>query len=431
MKKYLQAVSILLISFPFIFSTAFATTQEVVVANFQFTPSNFSINLGDTVLFTWNSGSHTTTSTTIPASAAAWNHSLNSSSVSFIYVPTVSGNYNYHCSIHTTMLAQFTVVCVPPDYSNAISISTNACEGAQLLMDATNPVAESYQWFFNGNPINGATNATFLAENAGAYSTIVSNSCGSDTTPTSSLGFIPNPQITIEASNDTICEGQNVLLVGTGGLTYTWSPSNDLSSSFGDSVTASPNSLLQVILIGTDFGGCSNADTLNISVFPIPNAGFSFTQTGNTINTVNTSTGATIYEWDFGDGFTTNNPSPSHTYDSTNFFTILLVATNAEGCSDTFTFSSAGTFATNNIYKKQSYSIVFDAAFHKINLKSSKIIYSANVKLYNISGKNINADVTQNSDNNVSISTLNLPSGIYIVELISKENNFIEKIFIE
>ena len=149
MKKHLHSFSLLILALTFIYSEASATTQIVTIANSQFTPGNFTINLGDTILFTWINGSHTTASTTIPGGAASWNQSMNSSATSFIYVPTVLGVYNYHCTIHTSMVGQFTVAaCVPPDYSNAIALNISACD-SPLLMDATNAIATNYQWIFN------------------------------------------------------------------------------------------------------------------------------------------------------------------------------------------------------------------------------------------------------------------------------------------
>jgi plastocyanin len=90
---------------------ASATKLTITVQDFKFTPADASINLGDTVLFTWINGSHTTTSRTIPSGAAAWDHPMNNGSTSFQYVPTVAGVYNYVCVPHESMghIGKFTV----------------------------------------------------------------------------------------------------------------------------------------------------------------------------------------------------------------------------------------------------------------------------------------------------------------------------------
>lgn len=53
------------------------------------------------------------------------------------------------------------------------------------------------------------------------------------------------------------------------------------------------------------------------------------------IGTINQTIGATHYEWDFGDGTTSNEFEPTHTYVEEGTYSIQLVATNDQGCSDT------------------------------------------------------------------------------------------------
>ncbi len=92
---------------------SYATTDTVTVQNHVFTPSSISsVPLGDTIMWIWLNGTHTTTSTSIPAGAATWNNNMNSTSTTFIYVPTVAGTYNYQCNIHVSMgmIGSFTVV---------------------------------------------------------------------------------------------------------------------------------------------------------------------------------------------------------------------------------------------------------------------------------------------------------------------------------
>ncbi|WP_299272435.1 PKD domain-containing protein [uncultured Psychroserpens sp.] len=62
-----------------------------------------------------------------------------------------------------------------------------------------------------------------------------------------------------------------------------------------------------------------------------PSAGFSSVQSETnyleyTFN--NSSTGATTYLWDFGDGNTSTEESPTHVYDTHNIYTVTLTATN-------------------------------------------------------------------------------------------------------
>jgi hypothetical protein len=76
MKKFLPVFAACLL---FVLK-AFSFTQIVTVQNHVFTPASFTINLGDTIVWSWIDGSHTTTSLGIPAGAVAWNKNINSSS---------------------------------------------------------------------------------------------------------------------------------------------------------------------------------------------------------------------------------------------------------------------------------------------------------------------------------------------------------------
>lgn len=87
------------------------------------------------------------------------------------------------------------------------------------------------------------------------------------------------------------------------------------------------------------FGACTDSITRNITVQSKPTAAFTTTDTTNckapfTVNFTNQSANATSYSWSFGDGGTSTLATPSHTYNSTGNYTVKLIATNANGCSD-------------------------------------------------------------------------------------------------
>lgn len=65
-----------------------------------------------------------------------------------------------------------------------------------------------------------------------------------------------------------------------------------------------------------------------------PSAGFNATQNSSNYleySFANSSKNATSYEWDFGDGNSSTEESPTHTYASANIYTITLTATNDAG----------------------------------------------------------------------------------------------------
>ncbi len=93
-----------------------ATTHTVLVSNFQFSPANLNVVVGDIIRWQWSSGFHTTTSLTVPVAATSWNSPFLSASGDFYdYTVTVQGTYNYYCDIHGLgMSGSFTASPVIP-----------------------------------------------------------------------------------------------------------------------------------------------------------------------------------------------------------------------------------------------------------------------------------------------------------------------------
>ncbi|NOU19957.1 MAG: PKD domain-containing protein [Bacteroidales bacterium] len=64
---------------------------------------------------------------------------------------------------------------------------------------------------------------------------------------------------------------------------------------------------------------------------PKPTTGFTYTMNGLTVTCTNTTTDGVTYLWDFGDGGTSTEQSPIHTYLAGGPYTIKLIATNPNG----------------------------------------------------------------------------------------------------
>lgn len=91
----------LVFSFLFAVSLANATVHVVQVQASAFSPATVNALCGDTIGWVWGgSGSHTTTSTTIPNCAPAWNSPITVSSFSFAITVPCTGTYNYVCNPH-------------------------------------------------------------------------------------------------------------------------------------------------------------------------------------------------------------------------------------------------------------------------------------------------------------------------------------------
>lgn len=87
-----------------------ATKITVAVSNFSFTPQTVSATVGDTIRWVRVSDTHTTTcdgtnGTSLPSGAVTWDAPINSNNLSYEYVLTHAGTYNYVCTPHAPTMA--------------------------------------------------------------------------------------------------------------------------------------------------------------------------------------------------------------------------------------------------------------------------------------------------------------------------------------
>ena len=127
----------------------------------------------------------------------------------------------------------------------------------------------------------------------------------------------------------TICNGNSVTLTATGGIQYVWSNSVQNGIPFQAAISS------EYSVSATDINGCVGYDTVNITVLASPNASFTPDVTSGiaplSVQFTNTSTNATSYAWNFGNGNTlavSNTNTVSSTYLTAQSYTVWLVASN-------------------------------------------------------------------------------------------------------
>jgi PKD repeat protein len=92
----------------------------------------------------------------------------------------------------------------------------------------------------------------------------------------------------------------------------------------------------------TSSNGCKDTTTKTIVVHAMPVAKFTVNdsiqcQKGNSFVLTNTTTpSGSLYNWKFGDGGTSADTSPTHSYANFGPYTIQLISVSPENCSDTF-----------------------------------------------------------------------------------------------
>jgi len=271
-KRIFVTLSLIMIA-----AAANATKHTITAQDFSFTPSSVSANLGDTIVWTWISGSHTTTSTTIPGGATSWDHPLNSQdgNTSFMYVPSVTGTYNYQCNFHAVlfgMIGSFTVSsCSPPTTQQAAITaggSTTFCKNGSVVLTVATP-GLTYQWKKGSTNQSGATQQSFTATKSGSYKCSVSNSCG--TTTSNTIAVTQNPLPTASVSQAP-CNNGTVMLTcaftPASGVTFQWRKgTTDLSGATNSTFTATSKGTYKctVTIAATGCNKLSNGSKVTIT----------------------------------------------------------------------------------------------------------------------------------------------------------------------
>jgi gliding motility-associated-like protein len=92
------------------------------------------------------------------------------------------------------------------------------------------------------------------------------------------------------------------------------------------------------MVMGISDSGCAAVASVVVYVDSMPQASFT-EQIPNSCEPedfqfINTSTGAVNYSWKFGDGETSNEQNPTHTFGSPGTYNVTLTIINANGCED-------------------------------------------------------------------------------------------------
>jgi hypothetical protein len=140
--------------------------------------------------------------------------------------------------------------------------STDLCEGTNVGLRAGNGFVR-YEWS------TGQTSRLIGVNASGLYWVTATDTNGCIASDTIEIMMRPRPTIRT-GSNKTICPGDTTQLSATGGISYTWSPSEGLSCIDCEAPMASPQQTTEYIVTGTDINGCSSTDTVVVYVNTVP-----------------------------------------------------------------------------------------------------------------------------------------------------------------
>lgn len=231
-----------------------------------------------------------------------------------------------------------------------------------------------------------------------------------------------------------------------------WAFGNYTSTASDPSYTFIANGNYPVILTINDStydNSCYNyfIDTITVTGVPSPAqcvAGFvMYPDTSNSVTVVNSSVGSNLsYLWDFGDGTTSTQAYPTHTYATTGNYYLCLTIDDGNGCTDMYcdsigqngvVFNKASGFTINVVGTPIITGINNEFSINsKLNIypnpTSTQLTLDTQLKIdqiiiTDITGKTIKSIQPKSKTINVS----DLTNGIYFIKIISGEETMIQK----
>jgi gliding motility-associated-like protein len=262
-----------------------------------------------------------TTSTSIPGGSFAWSPGQTTPTISVN--PATTTNYSVIYTLNgCSSLASNSLVTVSNSVSPQFAPWGPYCQN-DVLVQVILP-----QTSING--ITGTWNPQMVSTANAGISTYTFTPTAGQCASVFQLQVETFATPIINAGADlTICNGNSVTLTATGGIQYTWSNSVQNGIPFQAAISS------EYSVSATDINGCVGYDTVNITVLPSPNAAFTPDITSGiaplTVQFTNTSTNATSYAWDFGNGNSlnvSNSNTVSSNYLTAQSYTVWLVASN-------------------------------------------------------------------------------------------------------
>ncbi len=213
------------------------------------------------------------------------------------------------------------------------------CDGQPAVLNTNHPGC-AFLWS------NGATSASITAWTAGTYNVTITDANGCSSTMPNIVKVNPRPVPNFTPSN--ACSGSPIIFTDLS--TVNGSSIQSVEWKFGDGTTdntsvvthsyASTGSY-QITLIATTANGCVDSVTKTINIHPVPAVTIAAATTCQNVSaqfTSNTTIASGLvngFNWSFGDGSSSYQPSPSHLYNSAGVKNVTLVVTSDHGCRDT------------------------------------------------------------------------------------------------
>ena len=235
---------------------------------------------------------------------------------------------------------------------NILSDTTiKGCTPLEVDLAPNNTGASSYFWDFGNGSTSNLANPTAIYLNKASYSVMLVETDASGNTDTfyssNAVQVLDVPVSNFSYTSSIICEGVKLTFQNTSKFStkYFWDFGDGNSSTAANpTYTYTQSGTYTIKLLAINDYDCKDVleKKITVTVEAKPKAAFKVNEdstcdAGFAFQFTPTDAGAKKWFWSFGDGNTSTDKLPSHTYNKPGSFTVTLVTYNNAGCSDTLT----------------------------------------------------------------------------------------------
>lgn len=225
-----------------------------------------------------------------------------------------------------------TITTAPPALITPAG-ATTVCAGNSVILNANTGVGYTYQWYFNGLTLSGATNSSYTALATGSYTVEVAVGTCLSLSAAEIVTINPLPTATITpAGATTFCAGGNVSLDATTGVGYTYQwylNGGVIAGATNATYLASATGNYTVIVTENSCSATSSAVAVTVNPIPVatitPASATTFCAGGSVV--LNGSVGANYtYQWNENGNPIAGATNASFTATSTGSYTLTITA---------------------------------------------------------------------------------------------------------
>jgi PKD repeat protein len=327
-------------------ATGFTVSSNCVNNSALFTNTS-TISGGTITSYTWNFGD----SGSGLSNASNQTNPSHTYYTSGVYTITLSATSNNGCissstqtlSISPSPLVSFTATAVCQNQSTQFIDSTHVLSGNTI---------SGWVWNFgDGSPFDSTQNPAHTYTTGGYFNVVLtvtsSNGCkGSDT-----LKVLVNPLPNVNFSAPHVCLNNatpftNQTTISPGSISsYSWDFGNfsPLNHSQNPNYLYGMSGTFSVTLTAISAAGCTSSVAKPVTVYPLPSALFSASNTCadstthfTDLSTISGGNSINGWQWAFGDGSPTSTvQNPTHIYSQPGTYNVAMIVKSDWGCVDT------------------------------------------------------------------------------------------------